>query len=168
LTILVNPHFTCHAAPTGKGIISKERFTVSLNIALAIIALGVSAYTAFSFFKAGKFKATASAETMIQAGFGWIEPISFGLVGLIAWLEIAGAVGVILAPIVAYALPGFAWLQWVGVAAAVGLALTMVGAAWVHIARKEFAYTWKMNVSLFSWAVSAAAFQAAVVLPLFV
>jgi hypothetical protein len=44
----------------------------------------------------------------------------------------------------------------------------MVGAAWVHIARKEFAYTWKMNVSLFSWAVSAAAFQAAVVLPLFV
>lgn len=138
-----------------------------LNIVLAIAALAVSGFVAFSFFKAGRFKATSSAETLVGAGFGWIEPIPFGLVRLIAWLEILGAIGVVAAPLAAYVIPGLGFAQWLGVAAAAGLALTMVGAAWVHIARKEFAYTWKMNLSLFAAAGVAGVLQALVTLPLF-
>lgn len=136
-----------------------------MNIAYAIAALAVSLFTAFGFFKAGRFKAFSPKETLLQAGFGWIEKIPFGVVRLIAWLEILGAIGIVAAPVAAYLLPGFQWAQWVGVAAAAGLALTMVGAALVHIARKEFAYTWKANVSLFAAATIAGVLQALVTLP---
>lgn len=137
-----------------------------LNIALGVVALAVSVYTAQSFFKAGKFKATSSRETLLGAGFGWIERVPFGLVRVIAWLEILGAIGIVAAPVAAYVIPALSWAQWLGVAAAAGLALTMVGAALVHIARKEFAYTWKANVKLFVLAGVAGALQALVTLPL--
>lgn len=138
-----------------------------MNIVYAVAALAVSAFAAFSFFKAGRFKATASKETLLQAGFGWVEKTPFGVVRLIAWLEILGAIGVVLAPLAYWFIPGFEWAKWVGVAAAVGLALTMVGAALVHIARGEFKYTWKMNGSLFLVAVASAVLQALVSLPVF-
>lgn len=142
-------------------------FALIMNIALAIAALAVSAFTAFSFYKAGWFKASASRETMLSAGFGWIEKLPTGLVRLIAWLELLGAAGVILAPLAAYFVPGFGWAQILGVLAGVGLALTMVVAALVHITRKEFAYTWKMNISLFAAALLAAVLQGLVTLPVF-
>lgn len=140
---------------------------MSITVVLAVAAIALSVFVAYSFVKAGWFKATATSETMLAAGFGWIEPIPLGLVRLIAWLEILGSVGIVVAPLAAYLLPGFAWAQWVGVAAAAGLALTMVGAALVHISRKEFAYTWKANVGLFAQAAVAGVLQALVTLPLF-
>jgi hypothetical protein len=117
-----------------------------VDIFIIIAGFAVSAFTAFAFFKAGKFKATSSKETLLQAGFGWIEKIPFGVVRLIAWLEILGAIGVVVAPI-GYLL-GYAWAIWFAIAAAVGLALTMVGAIWVHAARGETKYTLKMNLNL--------------------
>lgn len=140
---------------------------IFMNIVIALIALALSGYTAFSFWKAGYFKATADRATLLGAGFGWVEPISTGLVRVIAWLEILGAVAVVIAPLAAFFIPGAGISQWIGVAAAAGLALTMVGAAIVHIARGEFAYTWKMNVSLFAVAVAAGVAQAFVSVPLF-
>lgn len=136
-----------------------------MNIALAIAALAVSAFTAFSFYKAGYFKATASRETMLGAGFGWIEKLPLALVRAIAWLELLGAAGVILAPLAAFFIPGFAWAQVFGVLAGAGLALTMLVAAIVHISRKEFAYTWKMNLSLFVAATVSAVLQGLVTIP---
>lgn len=117
-----------------------------MDIFIIIAGFAVSAFTAFAFFKAGKFKATSSKETLLQAGFGWIEKIPFGVVRLIAWLEILGAIGVVVAPI-GYLL-GYAWAIWFAIAAAIGLALTMVGAIWVHAARGETKYTLKMNLNL--------------------
>ncbi|BDP99678.1 DoxX family protein [Aquiluna sp. KACHI24] len=117
-----------------------------MDIFIIIAGFAVSAFTAFAFFKAGKFKATSSKETLLKAGFGWIEKIPFGVVRLIAWLEILGAIGVVVAPI-GYLL-GYAWAIWFAIAAAVGLALTMVGAIWVHAARGETKYTLKMNLNL--------------------
>ncbi len=117
-----------------------------MDIFIIIAGFAVSAFTAFSFYKAGMFKATASKEALLQAGFGWIEKIPFGVVRLIAWLEILGAAGVVVAPI-GYLL-GFEWAIWFAIAAAVGLALTMVGAIWVHAARGETKYTLKMNLNL--------------------
>jgi hypothetical protein len=137
-----------------------------MNIVIAIAAILVSAFTAFGFFKAGSFKSKATKETLLGAGMGWVEKVPFGLVRLIAWLEILGAVGVVLAPLGAYA-TGFTWSQWVGVAAAAGLALTMLVAFIMHVARGEAKYTWKMNVSMFTTSVVAAVLQALVVLPLF-
>lgn len=137
-----------------------------MNIVLAIAALAVSIFAARGFFKAGSFKAKATKETLLGAGFGWVEKIPFGLVRLIAWLEILGAIGIVLAPIGAY-VTGFAWSQWIGVAAGAGLALTMVVAFIMHVARKEAKYTWKMNLGLFAGALVATVLQALVVLPLF-
>jgi hypothetical protein len=117
-----------------------------VDIFIIIAGFAVSAFTAFAFFKAGKFKATSSKEALLQAGFGWIEKIPFGVVRLIAWLEILGAIGVVVAPI-GYLL-GYTWAIWFAIAAAVGLALTMVGAIWVHAARGETKYTLKMNLNL--------------------
>jgi Co/Zn/Cd efflux system component len=138
-----------------------------MNIVIAVAALALSAYSAYSFFKAGKFKAFSSKDTLLGAGFGWIEAIPMAAVRLIAWLEILGAVGVVLAPLVAWFVPGLEWVKWFGVAAALGLALTMVVAAIVHISRKEFAYTWKMNLTLFAVAALAGVFQLLVAAPLF-
>lgn len=138
-----------------------------MNIVLAIAALAVSAFVAFGFFKAGKFKATASRETMLQAGFGWIEKLPTGVVRLIAWLELAGAAGIVLAPLAAYFVPGFAWAALLGQLAAAGLALTMVVAALMHIVRGEFKYTWKMNLSLLGLSLVALVLQLLVSLPVF-
>lgn len=140
-----------------------------MNYVLAILALAVSAYTAFGFFKAGKFKATASRETLLGAGFGWVEKLPFGLVRVIAWLELAGAAGIILAPLVAYLVPSINKVALLGLLAADGLALTMVVAAIMHIARGEFKYTWKMNLGLFAAANVSFVLQYTVIglLPLF-
>ena len=115
-------------------------------IAVAVLAGALSLFTAYGFFKAGKFKATATKEVMLGAGFGWIEKLPLAVVRLIAWLELLGAAGLIFAP-VAY-LFGLEFAIWIAVAAGVGLALTMVGAIVVHAARKESKYTLKMNLQL--------------------
>ena len=136
-----------------------------INIILAVAAVALSAYVAPKFFKAGKFKATSSKDTLLGAGFGWIEKIPFGLVRVIAWLEILGAIAIVLAPVVAYVIPGLEIFQLIGIAAAAGLALTMVGAAIVHQARGESKYTFKMNATLFAWALAVAILHALVTQP---
>ncbi|MEY4559793.1 MAG: hypothetical protein RLZ82_808 [Actinomycetota bacterium] len=137
-----------------------------MNIVIAIAALAVSFFSARGFFKAGSFKSKASKETLLGAGMGWVEKTPMGVVRLIAWLEILGAIGVVIAPIGSY-LTGFVWSQWVGIAAGAGLAITMVVAFLMHALRGEAKYTWKMNLGLFAGALFATVLQALVVLPLF-
>lgn len=126
-----------------------------LVIAIWVAAAALSLFTAYGFFKAGKFKATSSKETLLGAGFGWIEKIPFPLVRLIAWLELLGAAGLVVAPI-GY-LAGISWALWVAAAAGIGLALTMVGAMIVHAQRGESKYTLKMNLQLLVVSVLSAA-----------
>lgn len=123
-------------------------------IALVIAGFAVSIFAANGFYKAGKFKAFNSRETLLGAGFGWIEKIPFATVRLIAWLELLGAAGLLIAPI-GYLL-GFDWAIWFAVAAGFGLSLTMVGAILVHAARKESKYTVKMNLQLLGVSLIAA------------
>jgi len=117
-----------------------------MNILIIVLAAVASLFTAFAFFKAGKFKAFSTKETLLGAGFGWVEKIPFWNVRLIAWLELLGAAGLVIAPI-GYFL-GFTWAIWFAVAAAAGLALTMVGAIILHAKRGEAKYTLKMNLQL--------------------
>jgi hypothetical protein len=80
-------------------------------------------------------------------------------------LEVLGAIGVVLAPAAAL-IPGFGFAQYFGVAAAAGLALTMLVAAIMHGVRGELKYTAKNNFSLMAFAVIAAVLNALVVLPI--
>ena len=129
-----------------------------MEILIIIAAAAVSLFTAYSFFKAAKFKATASKEVMLQAGFGWLEKLPVSVARVIAYLELLGAAGLILAPI-GYLL-GYQWAIWFAVAAGAGLALTMVGAIWLHAVRKESQYTLKMNLQLLAVSVMSASFWA--------
>jgi hypothetical protein len=133
-------------------------FGDTLDILIIIAAYAVSAFTAYSFFKAAKFKATASKEVMLQAGFGWLEKLPVSVARVIAYLELLGAAGLLLAPI-GYLL-GYEWAIWFAVAAGAGLALTMVGAIWLHAVRKESQYTLKMNLQLLAVSVMSASFWA--------
>ncbi len=125
-----------------------------MEILIIVLAAAASLFTAFAFFKAGKFKAFSSKETLLQAGFGWVEKTPFAAVRLIAWLELLGAAGLVLAPI-GYFL-GFSWAIWFAVAAGAGLALTMVGAIILHAKRGEAKYTLKMNMNLLLVSLAAA------------
>ena len=138
-----------------------------MNIIIAIAALAVSVFSALGFWKAGKFKAGASKEVLLGAGMGWVKNLPMAVVRLVAWLEILGAVGVVVAPLTAYILPGFEWAQFVGILAGGGLALTMLVAFIMHLARGEAKYSWKINTQMFVAAVVATALQALVTLPIF-
>ena len=136
-----------------------------MNIFLAIAAIIFSAFTAFTFFKAGSMKAKASEETLLAAGMGWVKG-RMGFTRLVAWLEILGAIGVIAGPIGAW-VTNFEWSKWIGVAAGAGLTLTMIVAYIMHVVRGEAKYTWKMNFGIIAMAGIATALQAIVALPLF-
>ena len=125
-----------------------------MEILVIVLAAVASLFTAFSFYKAGKFKAFSTKETLLGAGFGWVEKTPFAVVRLIAWLELLGAAGIVLAPIAYFA--GLTWAIWFAVAAALGLALTMLGAIILHAKRGEGKYTLKMNLQLLLVALLAA------------
>jgi hypothetical protein len=133
---------------------------------LAIIGWALTVFVGMVFFKAGKFKFTASIETLVGAGMTWTKQIPKALVRLIALLEVVGAIGLVIAQAgfevgVIANVPAFAFAQGWAVAAAIGLALTMFVALVMHVFRKEIKYTWKINVG-----VTVAASALAVVLAL--
>ncbi len=117
------------------------------------VSLVLGALLAFVFFGASKNKLTKSMDDLAAAGLGWVKQISSSLVRLIGLLELLGAIGVVAGP-VAGQLFGWAWATALGLAAAAGLALTMIVAAIMHIVRGEFKYTWKMNIGLIVLAVA--------------
>lgn len=97
-----------------------------MNIVLWIIQI----LLALVFLMAGAMKVTRPREVLAE-NMAWVEDFSQSQLRLIGALEILGALGLIL-PAVTGVLPGLAAL------AAVGLALTMVGAIIVHLRRKEY------------------------------
>jgi hypothetical protein len=133
-----------------------------MDYIIIVAAAAVSLFTAYKFFGAGKFKLTASKEVMLQAGFGWLEKLPVSVARLIAVLELLAVVGLIAAPIAYFV--GFEWAIWFAVAAGLGLVLTMIGAIWLHAARKESQYTLKMNLQLLGVSALSAGLWAALAL----
>ena len=117
------------------------------------VSLVLGALLAFVFFGASKNKLTKSMDDLAAAGLAWVKQISSSLVRLIGLLELLGAIGVVAGPL-AGQLFGWAWATALGLAAAAGLALTMIVAAIMHIVRGEFKYTWKMNIGLIVLAIA--------------
>ena len=46
-----------------------------MDLLVIVLGFAISAFTAFSFYKAGSFKLKSSKETMLAAGFGWLEKL---------------------------------------------------------------------------------------------
>ena len=126
-----------------------------MEITLLVITSALSLFAAFGFYKAGSFKARASKQDLLDAGFGWMKNVPEAIGKLIGWLELAGALGLVVSPI-AYFL-SLEWALWLAVAAAAGLALTMLVAILMHAARNETKYTIKMTAPLFLVSVLIAA-----------
>ena len=85
---------------------------------------------AVAFLGAGATKLSQPKEKLAK-NMGWVEDFSQPAVRLIGAVEVLGALGVVLP-----ALTGI--LPWLTPLAAVGLVLTMVGAALTHLRRKEY------------------------------
>ena len=126
-----------------------------MEITLIVITSGLSLFAAFGFYKAGSFKARASKQDLLDAGFGWMKNVPEAIGKLIGWLELAGALGLVVSPIAHFL--GLEWALWLAVAAAAGLALTMLVAILMHAVRKETKYTIKMTAPLFLVSVLIAA-----------
>lgn len=97
-----------------------------MNVVLWILA-GV---LAAAFVGAGVMKVSRSKEQLAGSGMAWVEDFSPGMVKFIGLVEILGGLGLIL-PAALDIVPVLVPL------AALGLVLTMIGAAVVHIRRKE-------------------------------
>ncbi len=96
-----------------------------MNIILWIL----QALLAIAFLAAGVMKLTQSKDAM-RDKMPFVDDVSLGTVRLIGLLEVLGAVGIVLPWLLGVA-------PWLTPLAAVGLALTMIGAAVVHIRRGE-------------------------------
>jgi uncharacterized membrane protein YphA (DoxX/SURF4 family) len=98
-----------------------------MNIALWIVQI----LLALVFAMAGIMKVTQPMERLETRLGGWVKDVGLRGVRLIGTLEILGAIGLIL-PAVTGILP------WLTPVAAIGLALTMVGAMITHGRRSEY------------------------------
>jgi uncharacterized membrane protein YphA (DoxX/SURF4 family) len=85
---------------------------------------------ALAFSASGVMKITTSREQLGKR-MTWANDFSAGTIKLIGGLEVLGAIGLILPTLTGI-------LTILTPLAAVGLALTMIGAAWTHIRYKEY------------------------------
>ena len=97
-----------------------------MNVALWIAAI----LLAVAFLAAGVLKVTQTREQLKEKGLAWVDSFTDGQVKAIGAVEALGAIGLIL-PAVTGIAPVLVPL------AALGLALTMVGAIITHVRRKE-------------------------------
>src|SRR4051794_24854084 len=112
-----------------------------MNVALWIAA-GI---LAAMFLLAGLMKLTKSQSDLIASGQGWAEDVPANVVKAIGALEVLGAIGVVL--------PGALDIAtWLVAAAAIGLAVIMVGAVVTHSRRREYPNT-IVNAALFAVAI---------------
>jgi hypothetical protein len=109
----------------------------------------LSVLLAATYAVAGSSKLVASRERLLAVpGMGWIDGTPMARVRLIGFLEIAGAIGIIVpwaTGILAVLTPLAAW----------GLAAVQVGAIWTHVSRGEREKLW-LNVLLLVAAVVVA------------
>lgn len=96
-----------------------------MNIAIWI----VQALLALAFLAAGLMKLTQPKEKL-ATNMAWVNDFSLSNIRLIGLLELLGALGLVLPQLTGI-------LPWLTPVAAVGLVLTMIGAAITHARRKE-------------------------------
>jgi len=103
---------------------------------------------AMMFLMAGAMKMMQTKDKMAEK-MAWVEDFSQGQIRGIGMLEVIGALGLVL-PAITGILPVLVPL------AALGLALTMVGAFLTHLRRKEIIPMGAMNMMLFAMTIFVA------------
>lgn len=101
---------------------------------------------ALMFLMAGFMKLTQPKATLLEKVGGWVEGFSDGQIKMIGLVELLGSIGLVL-PMLLNIYP------FLTPVAALGLAVTMVGAAIVHLKRKESVF---MNMALLALALFVA------------
>jgi uncharacterized membrane protein YphA (DoxX/SURF4 family) len=91
----------------------------------------VQVLLAVAFLAAGGIKLSQPKEWLAEKNMAWVEDFSQGTVRLIGALEVLCAIGLVLPALIGV-------LPWLTPLAALGLALTMVGAILTHLRRKEY------------------------------
>ncbi|MGD8195265.1 DoxX family protein [Herbiconiux sp. P18] len=89
----------------------------------------VAGLLAVFYVYSGGMKVVRSKEAL-RPMMGWVDDMPLGAVRVIGVVEVLGAIGLAVPPLVGI-------LPWLAVAAAVGLVLVQVGAAVVHLRRGE-------------------------------
>jgi uncharacterized membrane protein YphA (DoxX/SURF4 family) len=97
-----------------------------MSIALCVVQVLLAA----TFLVSGATKLSQRKEKLLKY-MAWVEDFSQGAVRIIGALEVLGAIGIVLP-----ALTGI--LPWLTPLAALGLMLTMIGAALTHLGRAEY------------------------------
>jgi len=97
------------------------------------------------FMMTGAMKLFQKKEVLVDK-MGFVEDFSEGHITGIGILEIMGSMGLILPSAIGI-------LVWLTPTAAVGLALTMIGAFLTHLRRNELVPMGIMNIALFSLAI---------------
>ncbi len=97
-----------------------------VSIALWVVQVLLAA----AFVVSGATKLSQPKEKLVK-NMAWVEDFSQGAVHIIGALEVLGAIGIVLP-----ALTGI--LPWLTPLAALGLVLTMIGAALTHLRRAEY------------------------------
>lgn len=97
-----------------------------MNIAIWV----VQGLLAVAFLMAGLMKVSQSKEALKEKVGGWVDDYSLGQIKMIGLVEVLGAIGLIL-PMVLNIFPVLTPV------AAIGLAVTMIPAAAIHLKRKE-------------------------------
>ena len=117
---------------------------------MKIVVWVLQALLAIAFLGAGMMKLiTPYADLAADPNMGWVEGFSATQIKIIGALEVLGGIGLVLPMIVKR-------FQYLVPSAAIGLALTMVGAAIVHISRGEPVVP---NIVLFVLAAAVAWFR---------
>ena len=97
---------------------------------MGIALWAVQVLLATAFLVSGGAKLSQPKEKLVK-NLAWVEDFSQGTVRIIGVLEVLGAIGIVLP-----ALTGI--LPWLTPLAALGLVLTMIGAALTHLRRAEY------------------------------
>jgi uncharacterized membrane protein YphA (DoxX/SURF4 family) len=90
----------------------------------------VQALLAAAFLVSGATKLSQPREKLVK-NMAWVEDFSQEAVRVIGALEVLGAIGIVLPALTKV-------LLWLTPLAALGLVLTMIGAALTHLRRKEY------------------------------
>jgi hypothetical protein len=106
-----------------------------------------AALLAVFYLYAGGKKVTQSRE-QLEPMMGWVDRVPMPLVRTIGVLEILGAAGLILPPLVGIA-------PWLAIAAAIGLVLIQIGGIALHLSRGE-AGKIGLNIALLAAAAATA------------
>lgn len=89
----------------------------------------VAGLLAVFYVYSGGMKVVRSKEAL-RPMMGWIDDMPFGVVRAVGVIEVLGAIGLIVPPLVGVA-------PWLAFVAAIGFVLVQVGAAVVHLRRGE-------------------------------